>query len=403
MKMQSFFYLVFSITLLLISSCLITQQAKTGDMLFQEKKYAEASDLLKTEFNNEQDPNIRGKKAFTIAECYRLSGQPLAAEEWYKTAANISDDSRAKYMYAYMLKTNEKYEEAVKAFNAYLKESPFDDEAKSEVEECELAAQWKKTESKTKVTDLTEINSDAFDYSPVIYVKNGLVFTSDRSDATGSETYGWTGEKFSDLYISYRDAKGNFGSPAPFSDKINSDFNEGTIAFNRDLNECYFTRCDAGQPVASESNTGTVKNYYCHIYTSIRNGDEWSDPQPVTIFNDSCNVVQPFLSRDGKELYISSDVDGGYGGKDLYVLTKDAEGNWGNPQNLGTNVNTSGDEVFPYVSDDGKLYFASNGQMGMGGLDIFVAMKINKQWNNVQNLRSPRLCWLCEPAHRSRC
>src|ERR1051325_1051995 len=109
MKRFSLFLLLSSI--LYYSSCLITQQAKTGDMLLQEKKYTEAADLLKTEFNKEQDPSVRAKKAFSIGECYRLSGNSLEAEQWYKTAGEIGDDSRAKYMYALMLKTNEKYED----------------------------------------------------------------------------------------------------------------------------------------------------------------------------------------------------------------------------------------------------------------------------------------------------
>lgn len=379
MKKSRGYFLMLLVIAGTYTSCLITQQAKTGDMLFQEKKYTEAADLLKTEFNKEQDPVIRAKKAFSIGECYRLSGNTTDAEQWYKTASDIGDDSRAKYLYALMLKTNEKYEEAVKAFNNYLKESPFDEEAKSEVEACTMAMQWKKDDSKVSVTGVDALNSIAFDYAPSLYGKNGMVFTSDRGDATGSETYGWTGEKFSDLYVAYKDAGGKFGAPVLFSDKINSQYNEGAACFSKDFTECYFTRCGSA----------LTTNDYCHIFYSYRNGDEWSDPTEVSIFSDSCNVVQPFLSADGKELYVSSDVDGGYGGKDLYMLTKNSDGNWSDPQNLGPNINTSGDEVFPQLSADGKLYFASNGQEGMGGLDIFSAVRINKQWNNVQNMRSP--------------
>ncbi len=379
MKKSLKYFLLSLAVAALYSSCLITQQAKTGDMLFQEKKYSEAADLLKTEFAKEQDPAVRGKKAFTIGECYRYSGQPLDAEQWYKTASELGDDSRAKYLYALMLKQNEKYEEAVKAFNDYLKESPFDEEARSEVEACNAAIQWKKADSKTTVTNVDALNSQAFDYAPAPYGKNGIVFTSDRADATGSETYGWTGQKFSDLYISYKDAGGKYGAPTPFSEKINSPFNEGAACFSKDFTECYFTRCGSL----------LTTNDYCHIFYSYRNGDEWSDPAEILIFSDSCNVSQPFLSADGKELYVSSDVDGGYGGKDLYVLTKNSDGAWSNAQNLGPNINTSGDEVFPQISADGKLLFASNGQEGMGGLDIFSASKLNKQWNSVQNLRSP--------------
>jgi len=370
----------FSLLSLLFISCLITQQAKTGDMLFQEKKYTEAADLLKTEFDKESDPAIREKKAFTIGECYRMSGQTGKAEEWYKTAISIdNDDQKARFQYASMLKSNEKYEEATKAFTDYLKQYPFDDEAKSEVEECQMAEQWKNAQSNFAVANVAELNSPASDYGPMFYGKNGLVFTSDRDNATGSEVYGWTGEKFCDLYVAYKIAAGKFSSPEPLSPNLNSEYNDGAACFNKDFTECYFTRCGSPQ----------TTNDYCHIYYSVRNGDEWSDPVVVPIFNDSTNVEQPFLSPDGKELYVSSDADGGYGGKDLYVLTKNSDGNWSNPQNLGPNINTPDDEVFPVVTDDGKLYFSSNGQEGMGGLDIFVSQRVNKQWGLPQNLRSP--------------
>ncbi|MBX7140959.1 MAG: OmpA family protein [Chitinophagales bacterium] len=374
------FVLLLVIAVASLVSCLVTQQAKTGDMLFQEKKYDQAAELLKTEYSNESDPVIRQKKAFQIGECYRLSGQTIPAEDWYKTASNLdNDDQRSAFMYASMLKSNEKYEEAVKAFTDYVKKFPFDEQARSEVETCQMAEQWKNAPSNYTIQGVSEINSIAYDYAPVLYNKNGLVFTSDRSDATGSESYGWTGEKFSDLYIATRNTAGQFSAPSPFSPNLNSDYNEGTPTFNKDFTEIYFTRCGSS----------LTTNDYCHIYYSVRNGDEWSEPVPVLIFNDSCNVVQPFLTADGKELYVASDIDGGYGGKDLYVLTRDAEGNWVNPQNLGPTINTDGDESFPVLSEDGKLYFASNGQEGMGGLDIFSASRLNKQWSNVQNLRAP--------------
>jgi outer membrane protein OmpA-like peptidoglycan-associated protein/tetratricopeptide (TPR) repeat protein len=370
----------FLISVLFFVSCLVTQQAKTGDMLFQEKKYDQAADLLKTEYSNEPDPVLRQKKAFQIGECYRLSGQPIPAEEWYKTASNLdNDDQRAAFLYASMLKSNEKYEEAVKAFSEYVKKFPFDEQARSEVETCQMAMQWKNAPSNYTVQGVSEINSVAYDYSPVLYNKNTLVFTSDRGDATGSESYGWTGEKFSDLYMASRNAAGQFSAPAPFSANLNSDYNEGTPGFSKDFTEMYFTRC--GSALTTDD--------YCHICYSARSGEEWSEPVPVPIFHDSCNVVQPFLSADGKELYVASDVDGGYGGKDLYVLTRDAEGNWANAQNLGPNINTEGDEGFPVLAEDGNLYFASNGHEGMGGLDIFSASRLGKQWGNVQNLRWP--------------
>lgn len=376
-KIKRFLFPLFTL-LFLFSSCLITKQVKTGDTLFAEKQYTLAAELLQSEFNKESEPSLKAKKAFMIAECYRLNSETEAAEKWYKTAFTLNDDPRSQYLYGQMQKSNEQYAEASATFTEYLKESPFDDQARSEVEACNLAQQWKTAASGTTITNVEALNSPAYDYAPVFFGKSGLVFTSDRSDAAGNNIYGWTGEKFSDLFLSLKDDKGSFGVPAPFSDVLNSAFNEGAACFSKDFSECYFTRCGSNQ----------TANDYCKIYYCYKTDDSWSEPQAVPIFNDSTNVSQPFLSADGKELYVSADVDGGYGGKDIYVLTKTAEG-WGSPLNLGPNVNTTEEETFPYLADDGRLYFASNGQMGMGGLDIFVASRIKNQWGNVLNLRSP--------------
>jgi tetratricopeptide (TPR) repeat protein len=352
---------------------------QNGETLFAEKQYTLAADLLQSEFNKESEPSVKARKAFLIGECYRFSSQTTEAERWYKTAAEINRDPRSEFLYALMLKNNEKYKEASDAFTEYLKESPFDEEARSEVEACNLAQQWIAAKSNYQVTDIEAINSQAYDYAPVLYGKNGLVFTSDRSNASGSEIYGWTGEKFSDLYIAARDQNGNYNAPESFSEVLNSAFNEGAVSFNKDFSECYFTRCGSNQTV----------NDYCRIYYSYREGDSWTEPQALPIFNDSTNVSQPFLTDDGKELYVSSDADGGYGGKDLYVLTRTAEG-WGSPLNLGPGINTPGDESFPYLDEAGKLYFASNGHLGMGGLDIFSGSHLKNQWGKCSEYEIPR-------------
>ncbi len=378
MKITGRYLFAFVSLIFLFSSCLITKQTKTGETLFAEKQYTLAADLLQSEFNRESEPSIKAKKAFMIAECYRLNSETESAEKWYKTAFTLNDDPRSQYLYGSMQKSNEKYTEAAATFTEYLKQSPFDDQARSEVEACNMAQQWKNSASGTTITNVEALNSPAYDYAPVFFGKNDLVFTSDRSAAAGNDIYGWTGEKFSDLFLSSKDDKGNFGAPVPFSEVLNSPYNEGASCFSKDFTECYFTRCGSNQ----------TDNDYCKIYYSYKTDDSWSDPQSIQVFNDSSNVSQPFLSADGKELYIAADVDGGYGGKDIYVLTKTAEG-WGNPLNLGPNVNTTGEETFPYLAEDGKLYFASNGQMGMGGLDIFSASRIKNQWGNVQNLKSP--------------
>ncbi|MCY7410947.1 MAG: hypothetical protein LH473_11790, partial [Chitinophagales bacterium] len=186
MKKYFQFTILFAFIAVCSVSCLITQQAKTGDMLFQEKKYTEAADLLQTELNKEQDPNLRSKKAFMIADCYRLSGQTIPAEEWYRKSNEFNEDQKAKFMYASMQKANEKYEEAVKTFTSYLKENPFDEEAKDELEACNQAIEWKKDAAKFTIENVSALNSNAFDYAPVFSEKNSVAFTSDRADAAGT-------------------------------------------------------------------------------------------------------------------------------------------------------------------------------------------------------------------------
>lgn len=372
-------YLFFFSLLFLLQSCFVIKQVKDGETLYAEKKYTVAAEKLKQELNADEVVESKAKKSFLIAECYRYSNQTIEAEKWYKIAAGYNYDPIANYYYGVMLKTNGKYEEAIKAFNNYLNEVPFNEEAKKQLKATQQALDWQQHPAPYIVTNLESINSPAFDYAPVLYTNNALVFTSDRTEATiGAGTFGWTGEKFSDIFIAESDGKGGYKIPVSFNPVINSKYNEGAACFNSNFSECYFTRCGSDN----------LTNDYCSVFYSVKNvTGEWGEPLPLTLFDDTSNVSQPFLSIDGKELYVSSDAPGGYGGKDLYVCNRTTEG-WSDPINLGPVINTSGDETFPYLFE-GKLYFASNGQPGMGGLDIFVATKTGKQWGNIQNMKPP--------------
>lgn len=363
-----------------MQGCFVVKQIKDGETLYAEKKYSLAAEKLKEEYNAAGlTDESKAKKSFLIAESYRYSNQTVEAEKWYKISSGYSYDPIANYYYGVMLKTNGKYAEAENAFNSYLKEVPFSEDAKKQLKATQQALNWQQHPAPYIVTNVESINSPAFDYAPVLYTNNALVFTSDRTEATtGAGTYGWTGEKFSDIFIAESDGKDGFKTPAPFSPVINSKYNEGAACFSSNFSECYFTRCGSDN----------LTNDYCRIFYSAKSvTGEWSEPVALPLFDDTTNVSQPFLSADGKELYVSSDAAGGYGGKDLYVCNRTADG-WSEPANLGSLVNTNGDETFPHLFN-GKLYFASNGQLGMGGLDIFVATRKGKVWGDVQNLKPP--------------
>lgn len=372
------------ISALFIWACGSTQKIKTGDQAFEQKSYAIAANLYKSEFNTEQVEQYKAQKAFRIAESYKALNNTKDAEKWYAEALKLNyPDVINRYYYATMLMANEKYDMAITEFKKYANEDPINKmKAFDLVRACEDAKKTQMQKHNFLIENL-EFNSSANEYAPVFFENKALVFSSDRTDALGTETYGWTGEEFSDLFISKPDKNNSYNSVNTFGENLNTDRNEGTPTFNKNYTEMYFTRC--GSPPKSKSKTDD----YCAIFKSYRDFDgSWSIPEKVPFFSDTVNVGQPFLSPDGKFLLIVSDASGGYGGKDIWITYPEFDG-WGEPQNLGSSINTSGNEMFPHVADDGTLYFSSDGHIGMGGLDIFSAKKEGTVWKNVTNLKHP--------------
>lgn len=365
-------------------ACGSTQKIKTGDQAFEQKSYAIAANLYKSEFNTEQVEQYKAQKAFRIAESYRALNNTKDAEKWYAEALKLNyPDVMNRYHYAAMLMANEKYDMAITEFKKYANEDPVNKmRAFDLVRACEDAKKAQSQKHNIVIENL-EFNTSANEYAPVFFENKSLVFSSDRTDALGTETYGWTGEKFSDLFISKRESNGTYRSVNTFGENLNTDRNEGTPTFNKNFTEMYFTRC--GTPPKSKSKTDD----YCAIFKSMRDFDgSWSFPEKLFFFSDTVNVGQPFLSPDGKFMLIVSDAAGGYGGKDIWITYPEFDG-WGEPQNLGSTINTAGNEMFPHVADDGTLYFSSDGHVGMGALDIFSAKKEGTIWKNVTNLKHP--------------
>ncbi|MCS6819706.1 MAG: OmpA family protein [Chitinophagales bacterium] len=227
-----------------------------------------------------------------------------------------------------------------------------------------------------RVQNLEKINSPQSDFAPALY-QNKLVFTSSRSEAEGATINGWTGEKFGDLFVAGKNNQGMFVNPASFSKDINTDAYEGSACFSPDGKSIFFTRCKAADKTSQ----------YCHIYFSTFDGVNWSEPLMLELFPDTFNVGHPAISKNGKLLVVSSDYNG-FGGKDIFYFTKTDTG-WSRPSNAGSTVNTTGDEMFPWLDEKDNLYFASDGFPGMGGLDIFRAQRLKNGWKQAENLKYP--------------
>ncbi|HEX3008947.1 MAG TPA: OmpA family protein [Bacteroidales bacterium] len=241
---------------------------------------------------------------------------------------------------------------------------------------------WMENPSGYQVENMKFFNSKGNDYAPAYANADyGTVyFTSSRDGSTGTSVHGATGQNFSDIYVTRMDRKGTWSEPIPLGENINTEFEEGTPALSKDFNTFYFTRCMKGKS----------QNFGCQIYYSERDGDEWGKAKLIEVSNDTIVIAHPAISPDDQTLYFVSDMAGGFGGKDIWKVTRANKGDeWGKPENLGADINTSGDEVFPFVHSDGTFYFSSNGHIGLGGLDIFKAKQnANGSWK-VENMETP--------------
>jgi len=351
---------------------------------FTAGEYFDAIDLFKDAYSKTKkaDKNSRTEMVFMIAECYRLTNDPKNAETWYKLAVKSSySKPEAQYWLAESLKKNSKYPLAIDEFKKYKQVAPSDARADQEIRSCELAVEWLRNPEAYKVEELKDINSKESDFSPA-YGRDdfGMIyFTSSRDGVAGKKTHGATGQNFTDIFESRIDKKSKWSTPVPV-EVINSEFEEGTPSFSSDYKELYFTRCEAGKR----------EKRGCIIMYTKRTGDKWSDPKNIGILPDSLVAAHPSLSRDDLTLYFVSDLKGGFGKKDIWKVTRLRTGDaWSKPVNLGPDINTAGDELFPYIREDGTLYFSSDGLIGMGGLDIFKAKpQPDGSWI-VQNMKSP--------------
>jgi peptidoglycan-associated lipoprotein len=375
------------ILMIFVTSFDVTAQRRKSDKAYASYaagEYYDAIDLFKDAYSKtkKSDKNTRTELVFMIAECYRLTNDPKNAETWYKLAVKSSySKPDAQFWLAESLKKNGKYSLAVDEFKKYKQIAPSDSRSEQEIRSCELSAEWLRNPEAYRVEELKDVNSKESDFSPA-YGRDdfGLIyFTSSRDGVTGKKTHGATGQNFTDIFESRVDKKSKWSTPVAV-EGINSESEDGTPSFSSDYKELYFTRCEAGKR----------ERKGCIIMYTKRTGDKWGTPKNINLLPDTLVAAHPSLSKDGLTLYFVSDLAGGSGKKDIWKVTRLRTGDaWSKPVNLGPDINTSGDELFPYIREDGTLYFSSDGLIGMGGLDIFKAKpQPDGSWV-VQNLKPP--------------
>lgn len=356
---------------------------------FAKKEFFTAGENYKAVYSKTKNKDEKNEACFKTAECYRLSNDMKNAENWYrKTVKADPKNAEALWRLAQSLKANQKFTEAIVEFNNYKKLAPADQRTDSEIKGCENALKWKNEKTRYVIENVKAINSKWSDFAPMWYKKDQIFFTSDRDNGVAKTMYGWTGNQFTDIWtVRYKVDKKNpnnikYEIPALVDkENINGKLNDGTIAFDARYSVAYFTKCNY-------DNNGKGKN--CRLYMSTGSGAEWSVAEPLPFSTDSFTSGHPCLSKDGQVLYFSSDMPGGHGGKDLWFVTYSKKGKtWGDPVNMGPTINTDGDEMFPYLHEDGTLYFSSNGHVGLGGVDIFYTKGEGTDWSTPINMKSP--------------
>jgi peptidoglycan-associated lipoprotein len=362
-----------------------TQSAKLkrADALFEAGGYFEAVEIYRRELDKVPRENM-GMYLQRIGDCFRYIGNSRQAEIWYsKAIMRDAPDPKVFFYFAEMLKMSEKYDEAIEQYQKYKQLVPNDPLADVGIKSCELAKKWIESPSGYEIVNMRAINSRQSDFSPV-YASSDysiLYFTSSREEAAGSKNHAGTGEKFTDIFVTQRDRRGNWSVPRPIDESINTAFDEGTPSLTSDFNKLYFTRC----------RTSKRNKLGCEILTSEKREQGWLSPEVIPISTDSMVVAHPSISHDDLTLYFVSNMPGGFGGNDIWKVTRTSPtDNWGEPINLGSDINTPMNEMFPFIHTDGTLYFSSDGHPGMGGLDIFRASPSSdgNGWT-VQNMRYP--------------
>lgn len=385
--MKKAVYIIVCLLLTAVAAGCRTPKLSEADAQFQRGEYYDASVTYKKVYNKlrkkEERPQ-RGEVAFKMGRCYRLLNMSARASAAFQNALRYEyPDSTTHFMLAQALHADGKYAAALRSYDKYLEFCPDDSLAINCAEGCRTAQEIRARGSRYVVKQAKLFNSRRADFCPMYLGADcdQIYYTSTTEKATGDKKSEITGMKNADVFFSKKNEKGEWERPEPVEGELNTEFDEGIVAFSPDAQTMYLTKArrELNAPTSVE------------IYTSTRSDAKWSAPVKFEITADTLSTFgHPAVSPDGEYLYFVSDMPGGYGGKDIWRISlKERQGSL---VNLGPDINTEGNDDFPYVRSDGSLYFSSDGHPGMGGLDIFRATTVGDpadlRWK-VENMGFP--------------
>lgn len=386
MKLKYLYYIISFLLLTGVAGGCKSVKLKDADELLERGEFNDAAKTYRKIYNRltkREDRPLRGEVAFKMGTCYRRLNQASRASASYQNAIRYQyPDSMAWYWLGRSLQAEGKYNQAAQAYRTFLEWQP-DNLLAKEGLKGSMRGEAAKKEPKTRyiVKNAKLFNSRRADFAPMYLDKSldQLYFTTTNEKVTGDNRSEITGMKKSDIWVAKKNEQGAWQRPEPVEGELNSEMDEGIISFSPDGQTMYLTMARR----SPESSTSV------EIYTSKRSDATWSAPVKFEIIADTLSAMgHPAVSPDGRFLYFSSDMPGGFGGKDIWRINLLDRA--GSLENLGPQINSAGDEMFPYMRTDTTMYFSSDGHPGFGGLDLFVARQnATRDFWSVENMGLP--------------
>ncbi len=358
--MKAKFYLLIIAILVQATSMAQTPERmrELADRYFDEYSYDRAISFY--EEIGDKSTDIKRNLALS----YLRMNNTNKAEEYLFDIVNSEETlPEDLFNYSQVLAMNKKYPESVKWMTVYHEQKSTDTRSIKTVEQPEYYEEIQAEDAKFEIANL-DINSPDEDFGATFY-KDKVVFASSR---TGVETvvrrWNWNQLAFLDMYVADRDSSFALTHPKRHHKKFNKKFHEGPASFNGAGDVMVYT----SNNYKRRSSKGEVN---LELYETKFNGEKWSKPEALPWNDKEYSVGHASLTEDGNTMYFVSDMPGGYGGADIYKAYRNGDGTWGEAQRLDVQINTEGNEMFPFIQKDSVLFFASDGHLGAGGLDIF--------------------------------
>jgi outer membrane protein OmpA-like peptidoglycan-associated protein/tetratricopeptide (TPR) repeat protein len=336
---------------------------KGADKLVESHDYVQAvQDYQALIEKGNTDPYVMKQ----LGDCYYYMNNTVDAEKWYDQALNTKQDPETYYRYAQILKSNGKYAESNAQMKTFAALMPNDKRAKEFNDNPNYLAKLIGIKTGFTVSKIS-VNSDRSDFGAILH-NDMLYFASARNES--NKIYGWNNEPFLDIYQSAYNADGTYADATPVVD-LNSKFHEGPVSVTKDGNVIYFSSESFKDKLFISDKVQKLRFGQVNLFKATNENGKWVNTVALSFNSKSYSTGNPSIDKEGKTLYFASNMPGSIGGTDLWKVAVNDDGTFGIPENLGNSINTTGDENFPFITDDNILYFSSNGITGFGGLDIF--------------------------------